>query len=88
MGKLKVYGRGMIRKLDETGDSSLDWDPENEKEVKAAEEMFKANMKIEGMKAYEVGKDGKKVDKELKRFNPNSAHIILVPRIAGGAGGR
>lgn len=88
MGKLKVYGKGLISVLNEEGDGSLDWDPENDGEVEAAEEMFKANMKIEGMKAYEVGKDGKKVDKELKRFNPNAAHIILVPAIGGGAGGR
>jgi len=84
MGELKVYGKGMISKLDEEGDSRIEWDPENEEEVKAAEEMFKTNLKIDGMKAYELGKDGKKADKELKRFNPNAGHIILVPRIAGG----
>lgn len=80
--EMKSYAHQMHR-LDNTGDSRIEWDPDEDNEVEAAEKMFKQNMKIDGMKAYEVGKDGK-AGKEIKRFNPNAAKIILVPRIAGG----
>jgi hypothetical protein len=83
--EIKRYGKGMISKLDESGDSRIEWDPEVEEEVKVAEDMFKTSMKIPGMKAYEVSKDGtKNISRPLKRFNPNAEKIILVPQIAGG----
>ena len=82
MGEMKSNAHYM-HKLDESGDSQIGWDPENDDEVEAAKKMFKANMEIEGVRAYEVGKDGK-ADKEIKRFNPNAGKIILVPQIAGG----
>ena len=83
MGNLKVYGKGMINVLNEEGDSRIEWDPENDAETTAAKEMFNKTIEIEGMKAYELGKDGEK-GKEIKKFNPNAAKIIMVPRIAGG----
>ena len=83
MRDLKVYGKGMINVLNEEGDSRIEWDPDNDKETEAAKEMFDKTIEIEGMKAYELGKDGKQ-GKEIKKFNPNAAKIIMVPRIAGG----
>lgn len=83
MGDLKVYGKGMINVLNEGGDSKIEWDPENDEEVKAAKEMFDKVIEIKGMKAYELGKEGVR-GKEIKKFNPNAAKIIMVPRIAGG----
>ena len=83
MGNLKVYGKGMISVLNEDGDSRIEWDPDNDKETEAAKDMFDKTIEIEGMKAYELGKDGEK-GKEIKKFNPNAAKIIMVPRIAGG----
>lgn len=83
MGEMKAYGKGMISMLDESGDNRLEWDPDDDDEVSAAKEMFDKMMKIEGMKAYEIEKSGER-GKEIKRFNPNAAKIILVPRIAGG----
>ena len=83
MGDLKVYGKGMINVLNEEGDSRIEWNPENDAETGAAKEMFDKTIEIKGMKAYELGKDGEK-GKEIKKFNPNVAKIIMVPRIAGG----
>ncbi|MBA7658393.1 hypothetical protein ES703_66344 [subsurface metagenome] len=83
MGELNRYGKGMISVLNEGGDSRIEWDPENDKEIEAAEEMFNKTIEIDGMKAYELGKDGEQ-GKEIKKFNPNAAKIIMVPRIAGG----
>ena len=83
--EMKRYGKGMISKLDESGDSRIEWDPDKDDEIKVAQDMFDASMKIPGMKAYEVEKDGtKNVSRPLKKFNPNAAKIILVPQIAGG----
>jgi len=92
MGEMKAYGsdavrdrKGLMHVLDETGDSRIEWDPENDAEVAAAEKMFNATLEIEGMKAYEVSKDGtRNVSKPLKRFNPNAAKIIFTPAFAGG----
>lgn len=83
MGDLKVYGKGMISVLNEEGDSRIEWNPENDEETNAAKEMFNKTIEIDGMRAYELGKDGKQ-GKEIKKFNPNAAKIIMVPRIAGG----
>ena len=65
MGKLDVYGKGMISVLNEEGDSRIEWDPDNEEETEAAEEMFDKTIEIEGMKAYELGKDGR--DKSVRK---------------------
>lgn len=83
--EMKSFAHQMHR-LDNSGDSRIEWDPDEDAEVTAAQEMFKQNMKIDGMRAYELDKNGER-GKEIKRFNPNAAKIILVPRIAGGAGG-
>ena len=73
---------GEMRWLDETGDTKLMWDPENEDEVEAAEQQFNKLIK-KGFKAFSVKKDGEK-GKEIKTFDSDAGKIIMTPGLVGG----
>lgn len=75
--------KGMMAVLDETGDTRVEWDPDDKDEVKAAREQFDQLMEIDGMKAYRIAKDGGK-GIEITRFVKSASKILLVPQIAGG----
>ena len=59
---------GELRVVDPTGDSKLIWDPKNEEEVEAAENMFDELME-KHFQAFTVKKDGSK-GRMLKKFDP------------------
>ena len=68
--------------LASSGDQKVIWDPENDDEVEVAEMTFD-KLKKKGFKAFSVDKKGEP-NKEIKKFNPNSGKLIMIPHIAGG----
>lgn len=64
------------------GDTKLEWDPDNSKEVEAAKKSFEENKK-KGFKAFRMYDDGKKGE-QLDKFDPYAEKILFVPPIVGG----
>ena len=73
---------GELRYLSEKGDTKLIWDPENNDETDAAEQMFDSLIK-KGYKAFSVKKDGN-TGKEIKKFDQDAGKIIMTPPLVGG----
>lgn len=73
---------GELRILDETGDTKLIWDQENEDEVEAAEATFD-KLTGKGHKAFRVDGKGEK-DKGMKKFDSKAEKLILVPPMQAG----
>jgi hypothetical protein len=73
---------GELAILDNTGDTKVIWDVENQDEIDAAKAQFDLLIK-KGFTAYSVKKDGEK-NRKITSFDPNSGKIILVPTIVGG----
>jgi hypothetical protein len=81
-----------LRILSARGDSVVEWDskladtgdPEASAAVREAERIFE-EQREHGATAFVVapGKPAERVDS----FNPSASEIIMVPRVAGGAGG-
>lgn len=71
-----------MRWLDETGDSKITWNPENEDQVDAAEAQFDVLLK-KGYKAFRVGKDGGQ-GKQIKEFDAKVGTIIMTKGLVGG----
>jgi hypothetical protein len=75
--------QGMLRCIDDTGDTKVIWDRNSPDEVAAAQETFR-RLKKKGYLAYEVtGKDGAK-GAVVDEFNPDAERLILAPRMVGG----
>jgi len=75
--------QGMLRCIDENGDTKIIWDRGNRDEVEAARETFN-RLKKKGYLAYEVkGKEGNKGD-VIDEFNPEAERLIMAPRMVGG----
>jgi len=68
--------------LDETGDTKLVWDCDNEDEVANAERTFK-DLKKKGYVAFKVDKKGE-AGSVIEKFDPNAEKLILAPQMAGG----
>jgi hypothetical protein len=73
---------GEMKRIDNSGDTKIKWDPKKRVEVKVAEASFNELTK-EGYKAYAVKSDGSK-GKEIKKFDPDEEKIIMVPPMVGG----
>lgn len=74
----------MMAELDESGDTKVIWDTENEAEVAAAREMFERLVTDGNFAAFKAeGKDGHK-GKQIRKFDPEAERIILVPPMVGG----
>ena len=73
---------GEIRWLDETGDSKITWDPENEDQVDAAEAQFDVLLG-KGYKAFRVKKDGSQ-GQQIKKFDSEAGTIIMTKGLVGG----
>jgi hypothetical protein len=74
---------GEMRILCSEGDRKHIWDPKINDEVEDAKKSFKRMIK-KGYKAFEVGRGGKKSNREVKEFDPSLGQLIMVPVIAGG----
>ena len=77
-----IAGKGVMAILDQTGDTKLIWDRNNEDEVENAKETFKRLTK-KGHTAYLVKKDGEK-GKVMTEFDPDAQAIVMAPRMVGG----
>ena len=73
---------GEMQVLDEKGDTKHIWDPENEDEVNAAEDLFDQLVE-KGYKAFQVDKKGEK-SKPMRKFDQDAGKVILVPPMMGG----
>ena len=70
--------------LDRSGHLSLNWDPDNDAEVRAARDTFEEMVTRKGYSAFETG-DGKGGHgARLRSFDKNVEEMILVPPIQGG----
>ena len=68
--------------MDETGDTKLIWDEDNDVEVEAARSMFNS-LKKKGYAGYSVNKKGDKGEL-LAEFDPAAERIIMAPQMKGG----
>lgn len=68
--------------MDRSGDTKTIFDPNNEAEVEAARQTFKA-LKKKGYLAYRVSGDGGKGE-AMSDFDPQAGKIILTPPVVGG----
>jgi hypothetical protein len=68
--------------LDETGDSRIQWDPNDPEQVAAARARFD-ELKAKRYLAYKVDKNGNKGE-VISKFDPNAERIILHSQMIGG----
>lgn len=73
---------GEISILCSEGDQKVVWDPDNEDQTEVAKLTFD-KLKEKSYKAFAVGKKGQP-KKEIKKFDPKSGKLIMVPPMAGG----
>lgn len=68
--------------MDQTGDTKLIWDEDNDVEVEAARTMFNS-LKKKGYLAYSVDKKGEK-GTQMSEFDASVEKIIMAPQMKGG----
>lgn len=68
--------------MDDTGDSKLIWEEDNQAEVDAAKQMFDS-LKKKGYLAYKVDKRGDKAE-VIDHFDRSLEKIIMAPQMKGG----
>ena len=68
--------------MDETGDTKLIWNEDNDVEVEAARTMFNS-LKKKGYVGYSVDKKGE-TGTLLTEFDPAAEKIIMAPQMKGG----
>jgi hypothetical protein len=73
---------GELMELDRTGDTRLQWDPNEKDQVEAAKKKF-AELKAKGYRGFSVNKKGTKGD-ILDDFDPHEERILMVPQMVGG----
>lgn len=74
MGRMSIMG---IK-----GDIRVEWDPDVEEEVKAAEKQFNELIKKK-WKAFRMADHGK-IGEEIEEFDKYAERILLVPPMVGG----
>jgi hypothetical protein len=72
---------GVLRILDSTGDTKVQWDKAVPAEVAAARAQFDT-LRGQGYAAYSVA--GAKKDEVLSEFDPDVETMILAPAMVGG----
>jgi hypothetical protein len=72
---------GMIRKLDSTGDTKHEWDPNLQDEVEAARAVFKV-YKSQGYAAARMENDS--AGEMIQEFDPGASVILFIPQFQGG----
>ena len=74
MGTMAIMGK--------EGDLKVSWNPDNKKEVEAAEKQF-ADLKKQGFKPFRMYDDGKKGD-ELQKFDKWAEKNLFLTPMTGG----
>lgn len=73
---------GAMQVMDRTGHTTINWDPSNPADVRAARDTFD-EMKKKGFTAFRVElQEGRGA--RLDSFDPTAAKIMLIPQMAGG----
>lgn len=70
-------------RMDATGDTKIEWFPDDADEIKQAKAEFDRLQK-EGWTFYAIGKLGGKTDKKITKFDSTLARIIAIPQFKGG----
>lgn len=73
---------GTMEVMDQTGHTSVTWDPTKPAEVSAAEEHFDALIE-RGYNAFAVEGDNQQ-GRRLREFDPKAGKIMMVPHLVGG----
>ncbi len=73
---------GRLSEMTRKGDFKISWNPDNEKEITAAKEVFDKRVN-EGWAAFAEKRLGGKGDR-IRTFDPDAERIVLVPPIVGG----
>jgi hypothetical protein len=73
---------GELAVIDNTGDTKVIWDTQNQDEIDAAKMQFDILIG-RGFTAYSVKKGGEK-NVRITEFDPEAGKIIMVPKIVGG----
>lgn len=68
--------------LDESGDSKIIWDADNQDEVDAAKSTFDS-LRKKGYVAYSVNRKGD-AGEVMTKFDPSVEKVILAPQLKGG----
>lgn len=71
-----------MQTLDQTGDTRIEWDPNNPAEIEMAKAAFKAAQDKKYL-IYKLGADGQKGEL-LRNFDPTAERIIAAPQTVGG----
>jgi hypothetical protein len=79
--EVKDYS-GQLCVMDESGDSRIQWDKDNQEEVAKAEARFN-ELKAKGFMAYSVNRKGDK-GTVLNSFDPTAERIIMHSQMIGG----
>lgn len=74
---------GTMAVLDQTGDSKIIWNSENEDEVAAARNQFNELVSTKKFAAYRVNRAGNKGE-QIRKFDQEAEAIIMVPPMVGG----
>ena len=74
--KVAEEGKTAVRIMDDTGDRTIFWSPDDPDQVKEASEIFNKRI-AEGWKAYAVAKGGKK-GKRIRKFDASREEIIFT----------
>lgn len=73
---------GTLSTLDHTGDTRIQWDPENPRQVEEARAKFR-EMQKKGYAAFAVDKKNGK-GQSLAEFDPMEERVIFIPPMVGG----
>lgn len=74
---------GTLAIIDSTGDTKIDWDANKPFEIEQARKKFNEALKGGG-KAFRVNHFGDKTKDEIKEFDPDAEHIVIVKPLVGG----
>ena len=74
--------RNIMSAMGSAGDTRVEWNPDNEDEVKVARGVFD-DLTKQGFTGFRVYDDGKK-GQQLTEFDPQAERILLIPPMAGG----
>jgi hypothetical protein len=69
--------------LDRSGHLTVNWDPDNNEEVRAARATF-TEMIGKGYSAFLVGDEKGQRGERIRTFDPSVEEMILVPPVQGG----
>lgn len=73
---------GLMRELDRTGDTPIQWDPADKDQVEAAKAKFK-ELRAKGYRTFTLNKESKQGE-QLDEFDPNVERILASPPFIGG----